>query len=290
MKFLMRKHFPAPGGRKMSKLLSKVVVIAVILLFGTLALQHQDFVGAQSTQANVQSKQGSSHTTTLLANSNANPNMYAVVYDVTHHRYLSYGTPNLFLTGSSMKVAIMLTFLDMKEREGRSLTSHEYYLLRTMIENSNNDSASELYYYGIGGAAGVTRYMHRIGITLLYPYAYAWGWSKISPLAMVQMLTKLYEGTILNTYDRHLAFYYMEHIEWDQRWGAGDTAPRGAVVAMKNGWVPGPDGLWNVNSSGIVMTSHETYIIATYTREQYSFGAGRALVQQVCGQVASQLG
>ncbi len=82
-------------------------------------------------------------------------NVDAVVYDVTRQRYYTYNASDQFITGSSMKVPIMLTFLDMIEREGREPDANEMNLLTTMIENSNNDLASALYYGEIGGAAGV---------------------------------------------------------------------------------------------------------------------------------------
>ncbi len=39
--------------------------------------------------------------------------MNAVVYDMTHQRYYTYNAPAQFIAGSSMKVPIMLTFLDL---------------------------------------------------------------------------------------------------------------------------------------------------------------------------------
>jgi Beta-lactamase enzyme family len=212
-----------------------------------------------------------------------------VVYDVSDNRYYTYNASTLFVTGSSMKVPIMLTFFDMIEREGRGPTNHEYGLLRTMIENSNNASASALYYGEIGGAAGVASYMRRIGIIGLYPNPDAWGWSLIYPSTMVHLLTRLYEGTILTPYHRSLAFYYMEHVEADQQVGVGDTAPEGATVALKDGWVLAPDGLWAMNSSGIVMLGRETYVIAAYTREDPSLLAGHNAMRQICAQVTSKL-
>jgi Beta-lactamase enzyme family len=215
--------------------------------------------------------------------------MNTVVYDVSDNHYYTYNASTLFVAGSSMKVPIMLTFFDMIEREGREPTRHEYGLLRTMIENSNNDSASALYYGEIGGAAGVASYMRRIGISGLYPNPDAWGWSLIYPSTMVHLLTRLYEGTILTAYHRSLAFYYMEHVEADQRVGVGDTAPEGATVALKDGWVVAPDGLWAMNSSGIVMLGQETYVIAAYTREDPSLLAGHNALRLICARVASEL-
>ena len=220
---------------------------------------------------------------------NLEDNVDAVVYDVTRQRYYTYHDTDQFITGSSMKVPIMLTFLDMTEREGREPNDQEMNLLTTMIENSNNDSASAFYFHKIGGAAGVASYLQRIGITGLDPNPSAWGYSLITPLAMVNLLTLLHEGKILTGHDRDLALSLMENIELDQRVGAGDTAPSGAIVAMKDGWLPGPDGLWAMNTSGIVLVGQETYIISVYTHGQPSLDAGHAIVRHVCGAVASLL-
>ena len=216
-------------------------------------------------------------------------NVDAVVYDVTRQQYYSYNADAQFVTGSSIKVPIMLTFLDMIERQHRQPSSYEMYLLTTMIENSNNDSAEILYNSEVGDAAGVASYMQRIGIKGLNPYPYAFGWSLITPMAMVNLLTELYEGKILTARDRNLALYLMEHIQYDQQVGVGDTAPSGATAAMKDGWVIGPDGLWAMNSSGIVTVGHETYIISVYTTGQSFLGNGQAIARHVCGTVASLL-
>ncbi len=106
---------------------------------------------------------------------------------------------------------------------------------------------------------------------------------------MVKLLTHLYDGSILTASDRQLALYLMEHIQSNQQAGVGDTAPSGATVAMKDGWVVGPDGLWDMNSSGIVTVGQETYIISVYTQDQYSLENGQAIVRYVCGSVASLL-
>ena len=229
----------------------------------------------------------SSDLATYLAS--LDPNVNAVVYDVTHQRYYTYNATAQFIMGSSMKVPIMLTFFDMIERQGREPTAREMVLLTTMIENSNNDSASILYYSEIGGAQGVARYLQSIQVPDLQPDPDAWGYSVVTPQAMVKLLTDLYEGTILTAYHRQLAFYWMEHIESDQQVGVGDTAPGGATVAMKDGWLSGPDNLWAMNSSGIVMNEQETYIIAVYTHGQPTLGNGQAIARRVCSTVAQLL-
>lgn len=215
-------------------------------------------------------------------------NVNAVVYDLTRQRYYTYHPDTQFVTGSSIKVPIMLALLDMTEQEGREPDGGELGLLSAMIENSDNDSAGQLY-LEIGNSPALADYMQKIGISGLVPNYGAFGWSLISPLAMVNILTALYQGRILTRQDRALALNLMENIEADQQIGVGDTAPPGATVAMKDGWVVEPDGLWAMNSSGIVMDGHETYIIAVYTQDQETLQDGQAITEHICGAIASLL-
>ena len=216
-------------------------------------------------------------------------NAGVVVYDVSRQCYYTYNDNAQFIVASSMKVPIMLTFFDMVEQQGREPDDDEMNLLTTMIENSDNDSASTLYFDKIGGAAGITSYLQKIGVSGLNPSDAAWGYSTITPQTMVNLLTLLQEGKILTAHDRDIALNLMEHIESDQRFGVGDSAPAGATVAMKDGWVPGPDDQWAVNSSGIVTVGQETYIISVYTMENDSLENGQASVQHVCDTIASLL-
>ncbi|HEY3993053.1 MAG TPA: serine hydrolase [Ktedonobacteraceae bacterium] len=216
------------------------------------------------------------------------PHAGVVVYDVTHQRTYSSNSAEQFLTASSIKVPIMLTFFAMTESQGREPDDAEVNLLTAMIEHSDNDAASALF-AEINGATGIASYLQQIGVSGLAPDEDAWGYSLITPQAMVDLLTRLQNGTILTATDRASALGLMQNVESDQQWGVGDTAPAGATFAMKNGWVPGPDGLWSVNSSGIVNAGAETYIISVYMQEQPSLAAGQAILQQVCSQVVSSL-
>ena len=65
-----------------------------------------------------------------------------------------------------------------------------------MIENSNNDSAQALF-DEIGGAPALNQFMRSIGIGDFSAFADAWGYSTISPLSMVNLLTLLHAGKIL---------------------------------------------------------------------------------------------
>lgn len=221
--------------------------------------------------------------------SNLGPNTGVVAYDVTRQRYYSYNSSTLFLSASSMKVPIMLTFLDMLEKQDREPDNDEMNFLTTMIENSNNDSASALYFNSINGSQGITSYMQKIGVIGLNSDDDAWGYSQITPQAMVNLLTLLHNGKILNSNHRALALNLMQNVETDQQVGVGDTAPANANVALKDGWVTDTDNLWAVNSSGIVTVGNETYIVSAYTQEQSSLDDGQTILRTICGNIASLL-
>ncbi len=212
----------------------------------------------------------------------------AVVYDETRGQYYTYNPTGQYIMASSAKVPIMLTFLTMTEHQGREPNGNEMSLLTTMIENSNNDSAQALF-DEIGGTGPMSSFAASVHVSGLNPDPDAWGWSTVSPMAMVQFLTLLHDGKILNAQDRALALNLMENIESDQQNGVGNTAPSGATVAMKDGWVPAPDGLWAMNSSGIVTLGGETYMIAVYTQEDNQLSDGWNITQNVASAVGKLL-
>jgi beta-lactamase class A len=208
-----------------------------------------------------------------------------VVYDVTRGQYYTYNPNGEFAAASSFKVPIMLATLQMTESQGREPNSYEMSLLTAMIENSDNDSAQALF-VEIGGMGPIQGMLGSLGIGGLQPNYGAWGYSLISPMAMVKLLTALHDGRILTASDRALALNLMENIESDQQMGVGDTAPHGATYAMKDGWVVGTDGYWGMNSSGIMTVGSETYIISVYSRQgNYDW----SFAEHVCGQVAKLL-
>jgi len=196
--------------------------------------------------------------------------MGVVVYDVTRNRYYSYNENTPFLLASSAKVIIMLSYLDLVESQNRAPTIAETQLLSSMITVSDNTAAQTLYERR-GWNSGQAQYVQQIGVSGYQPNANGWGWATLPPASMAQIYTLLYQGKILNAADRALAMKLLGEVDSDQRWGIGQAAPEGATVHMKDGWVAGPDGSWAMNSSGIVESGGETYILSVYTQHQPSY-------------------
>jgi beta-lactamase class A len=215
-------------------------------------------------------------------------NVGSVIYDVTRGQYYAYNPNTQFTLASSSKVSIMMAYLDMVESQGRGLNDQESYEISIMIQHSDNNAA-QLLYDRLGDGAGMTAWMQRVGIQGYRAHPAGWGWGMLPPTGQVQLLTMLQKGQILNASDRAFALRLMRSVESDQRNGVGDTLPKGASVAMKDGWVTAPDGLWAVNTSGIVTAGSETYIIVVYSQHQLSENAGWTIARYVCGHAGKLL-
>jgi beta-lactamase class A len=215
------------------------------------------------------------------------------VLDVTRGTTYSFNADKQFLVASSIKVPIMLTRLSQLEASKKKPTATQISLMTSMIEHSNNDSATALY-KEIGWQRGIRNFMKSIGIAGLNPAppTTGWGYSTTTPAAMVQLLARLNAGTILNKADRDFALNLMHHVEADQQVGVGDSSPAGAIVQMKDGWIDIDDtasGPYVVNSSGIVSKAGETYVVSIYTIRDRNYPVGFAIVRHVALVVGQKL-
>lgn len=215
-------------------------------------------------------------------------NVGAMVFDVTRNQYYAYNADTRFTLASSSKVSIMVAYLSWLESQDREADDSERYLMSIMIQNSDNNAAQTLY-DRLGDGDGMAAWMRQLGLPGYQPHPGGWGWGMLPVRSQVKLLTMLQQGTVLTAEHRAFALGLMRTVEDDQRNGVGDTLPKGATVAMKDGWVPAPDGLWAVNTSGIVTAGSEVYIIAVYTQHQTGENAGWAIARHVCSEVGKQL-
>ncbi|HEY7020688.1 MAG TPA: serine hydrolase [Ktedonobacterales bacterium] len=209
------------------------------------------------------------------------------IYDLTRKRQYTYNGDATFILASSSKVYILCAYLDMLEQQGRGPNSTERAEMTAMITQSDNNAAQYLF-DKLGRVTGQSAYLQKLGITgYVAPSTSArdWGYAQLSANAMVRMLMLLQTGQTLNADDRALALDLLGRVDLG-RWGVGTKAPAGAKVYMKDGWVTGPDDLWYQSSSGIVVTSGETYIISVYSRQKnYDWSK----VEHVCELAAKSL-
>jgi hypothetical protein len=195
--------------------------------------------------------------------------------------------------GNAVRLPIAVAFLAMKEQQGLRPTADEMRRVTTMMATTDaraeDDNAGEAIYNAIGRALGLKEYLNQIGISGMTPENDDELYSLTQPLAMVQLLTLLEEGGVLNAPDRALVLSLLGHAAPDQEAGVGDTSPQGATVAMRDGWVMGTDDRWAMNSSGIVTVGGETYVISVFSAHLNALSDGQDIARQVCTRVASLL-
>jgi len=215
----------------------------------------------------------------------------AVVNTRTHARY-AYGSTSGMRTGSVYKLLVLETLLLQRQDEGSQLSEDDLELATPMIENSDNVAAYQLF-LRIGGRDRLADGAKRLGLThtvigLADPAVTTT--SAQDYLLLLAALEPAGKSSKLSAYSRSAALNLMEHVESDQRWGVGAVADPGTTFANKNGWLsvdntngPGENdnGLWLVNSVGVVMVQHQKVLMAVFTQHGQSYEDGVELVESL---------
>ena len=205
----------------------------------------------------------------------------AAVYDVRTGQTWRLGQGQPQPEASVVKLDILEALL---ARRGSGLSRASQSLARQMIEDSDNDAATSLW-YAAGGAAGLQAYNVAAGLADTTPSSCVecsgfpwpgWGLTTTVPVDQLTLLKELVEpGTLLTTADRSYALSLMENVAPGQRWGVCGGVPDRVTVALKNGWLPlNPAQTdWQINSVGWISGDGRDYLMAVLSTgsptEQY---------------------
>lgn len=172
------------------------------------------------------------------------------VDDLSTGQEASYDGSGEFATASIVKVDILATLLYRRGEAGETLSGGQRELATTMIENSDNDSASALYDED-GEAAGVDAANKAFGLTRTTAGSDGeWGLTSTTVTDQIKILQQVFTSdSTLPPAARDYVQGLMSHIEPDQRWGVPAAADPGSGYMVKNGWLPNP-ALWEINSIG----------------------------------------
>jgi hypothetical protein len=206
----------------------------------------------------------------------------AAVYDLRTGQIWSLGTGPPQAEASVVKLDVLETLL--AQRGGAGLSASDRSLAAQMIEDSDNNAATNLW-YAVGGPDQIRAFNSAAGLARTAPSScvvcpgFAWpGWGLTTtvPTDQITLLRELVEpSSLLTTVDQGYALSLMESVTSAQRWGISGGVPAGVTVALKNGWLPldSSDTNWQINSEGWISGLGRDYLMAVLTTgnptEQY---------------------
>jgi len=222
----------------------------------------------------------------------------AAVYDAQNNKTWSLNPGQLQDTASIVKVEIMGTALQQAQANDEQLSESEAALMLSMIENSDNQSATTLF-NDVGGASALADFDRSAGMTDTTPSSLVfipgtslpgWGLTTTTALDQVTLVSKFaYPKTILSDASREYGLSLMENVEADQNWGVSGGVPAGVTVALKNGWLPlGPTN-WQVNSIGWISGDGRNYVLAILTTGSPTEAYGIATIEAIASATFADL-
>jgi beta-lactamase class A len=169
-------------------------------------------------------------------------------------------------TASIVKVDILETLLRQAQDSNQPLGEETAETAQGMIENSDNDDATDLWNQ-VGGASGIGAYNAKAGLKDTSPNTGGyWGETLTTAPDQIGLLKQLViHNGLLNRASQRYQLGLMSNVEADQRWGVSGGVPSSAQIALKNGWLPLTGGDWQVNSIGRIKGDGRWYLIAVLT-------------------------
>ena len=222
----------------------------------------------------------------------------AAVYDLSTRQFWAIGPGTPQAEASVVKVDILETLLTQQGSSG--LSGADQTLAQSMIEDSDNDSATDLW-DAVGGPSGIRSFNAEAGLADTTPspcvecagFAWpGWGLTTTTPADQIALLRQIaVPGGLLSTAERGYVAQLMENVTPSQRWGVCADVPPQVTVALKNGWLPlNDDGTdWQVNSVGWVSGLGRDYLIAVLSTGNPTEQYGIDTIDQVSGAVWREL-
>jgi beta-lactamase class A len=218
----------------------------------------------------------------------------AAVYNVSTGQTWTLKPGDAQAAASMVMVDIMATLLAQVTSSGQQLSTADQNLMTTMIGHSDNDSATALW-SAAGGPSGISTFNGTIGMKQTKPSTCltcpgfsspGWGLTTTTAVDQVDLLEHLItpNAQIGNT-EQAYALNLMENVDPSDRWGVSGGVPAGVTVALKNGWVPLSDSLWQINSVGWVNGDGRDYVMAVLTDGNPSEAYGIDTINTLSGLV-----
>lgn len=207
-------------------------------------------------------------------------NVAIAVYSTKTGETYTYNTTpgHKYHTASTVKVSVLAGVLLKNNGE---LDSEGKDYAKQIIENSDNDSTTELINNYLGGTDGLQDTFDQFQMSNTHANE-AWGMTTTTPADQIKLLNNIFfSSTKLSDSSRNYIQHLMSNVESDQQWGISAGSNN---FALKNGWLDQDDGSgkWIINSIGRVNGSQDNdYTIAVYTDNNSSMNSGEKLVEKL---------
>jgi beta-lactamase class A len=200
---------------------------------------------------------------------------------------------------SVVKVDVMAALLAQQPDGTVPSSPSQQELLTTMIEDSDNDSATALWDQ-VGGPMAISTFNQRVGMESTTPSPCVtctdfpwpgWGLTTTTAADQIALLRQfVVPNSLLSSAQRTYGLGLMENVTPSESWGVIGGVPSGVTVALKNGWLPlTGETNWQVNSVGWINGGGRDYIAAILTTgnptEQYGIDTINYLSQSLWSQL-----
>ena len=223
----------------------------------------------------------------------------AAAYDLNTGHSWTLGQSPPQAEASIVKVDILEALL--AQSGGQGLSAANQSVAQDMIENSDNDSATDLW-DAAGMSSGIGSFNSSVGLTDTtlstcvecpgFPWP-GWGLTTTVPMDQIMLLRTIVQpNSLLNNSQRQYALGLMENITPSERWGVSGGVPSTASVALKNGWLPlnDDDTDWQINSIGWISGMGRNYLLVVLTTGDPTEQYGIDTITQISSMVWQELG
>jgi len=207
----------------------------------------------------------------------------AAINTVTGDRF-TYGATAGMWTASVYKLFVLEALL---LQNGAPLTGTQANEAIPMMEQSNNVDGYDLF-LAAGGNSGMAAAAKRLGLKHTVLGRSDPTFTRTNASDMLILLGNLVRKGPLTAASRSYALGLMRQVELDQRWGVSVVADKHTAFAIKNGWLgidndngsdENDNGLWVINSVGVVTVDGQQVLMAIMTQHRRDFASGVTLVE-----------
>ena len=183
------------------------------------------------------------------------------VYDRDNGLYCLYNGSKHFDSASIVKAIILGALLRWHQETKTPLSSWEKGEATLMIEQSDNDAATDLW-----DELGMSNLQHFLNLAGLGETELGqdgeWGLTQVTAhdeMLLLELLTG--SNSVLDASSRAYQLYLMAHVANWEAWGVNAGTPSDVTWHVKNGWLSDATG-WHINSIGAFTGHGQNYVMA----------------------------